>query len=339
MDVGRGPPTQIHPGSSWYRRHLSDEPFINPPKAGGVHKDAVKHQKLFSTADSAFRRKRLDTVIDAEARAAKAAGADDVAVMRHLAWWKDTLADGRCGWMRVPTANARFRLSPSDLEFAMRRLLRLPIRGLIAGALCGCGDAIDCYGDHADCCRLLQAQRGKRHDRVNMTAVLATARQACLPAEPEKSHLNDDNNGRPADTYIPYGLEDVFGSRPVCYDVVGVGSAVEQYLVQACQDIGNAMNFGVKRKLRSTRRLDNDKVVVPMPFTSQGALHANFRTSYEMWAAHWATCGEGRNADAQDALVRVWMTQASAAVQIADCAEQAHAQVGGDAAHCQPGLG
>ena len=206
---------------------LSDEPFINPPKAGGVHKDAVKHQKLFSTADSAFRRKRLDTVIDADARAAKAAGADDVAVMRHLAWWKDTLADGRCGWMRVPTANARFRLSPSDLEFAMRRLLRLPIRGLIAGALCGCGDAIDCYGDHADCCRLLQAQRGKRHNRVNMTAVLATARQACLPAEPEKSHLNDDNNGRPADTYIPYGLEDVFGSRPVCYDVVGVGSAVE----------------------------------------------------------------------------------------------------------------
>ena len=33
-----------------------------------------------------------------------------------------------------------------------------------------------------------------------------------------------------------------------------------------------------------------------------------------MWAAHWATCGEGRNADAQDALVRVWLTQASAVV-------------------------
>ena len=74
-----------------------------------------------------------------------------------------------------------------------------------------------------------------------------------------------------------------------------------------------------------------------MPFTSQGALHANFRTSYEMSAAHWATCGEGRNADAQDALVRVWVTQASVGGG-ADCAEQAHAQVGGDAAHCQPGL-
>jgi hypothetical protein len=296
---------------------LSNTSFITSAGAGGDREDIVKHQKLFSTADSAFRRKTLDTMVDAEARAAKATGADDVTVMRHLAWWNDTLADGRCDWTRVPTANARYRLSPSDLEFAMRRLLRLPIRGLNAGATCGCGDAIDCYGDHADCCRLLQGQRGKRHDRVNMTSVLAPARQACLPAEPEKAHLIEDSNGRPADTYIPYGLEDIFGSRPVCYDVVGVGSAVEQYLAQACQGIGGAMNFGVKRKLRSTRRLDDNKVVVPMPFTSQGALHANFRTSYEMWATHWATCGEGRNADAQGALARVWMSQASAVVQMA----------------------
>jgi len=296
---------------------LSDNSFTTSAGAGGKREDRVKHQKLFSTADNVFRRKRLDTIVDADARDAKAAGASDVAVMRYLAWWNDTLADGRCGWTRVPTANARYRLSPSDLEFSMRRLLRLPIRGLNAGALCGCGDAIDCYGDHADCCRLLQGQRGKRHDRVNMTSVLATARQACLPAEPEKSHLNEDNNGRPADTYIPYGLEAVFGNRSVCYDVVGVGSAVEQYLAQACQGVGGAMNFGVKRKLRSTRRLDDDKVVVPMPFTSQGALHANFRTSYEMWAAHWATCGEGRDAKAQGELVRLWLSQASAVVQMA----------------------
>ena len=237
--------------------------------------------------------------------------------MRFLAWYNDTLADGRCSWTRVPTANARFRLSPSDLEFAMRRLLRLPIRGLIAGSLCGCGDAIDCYGDHPDCCKLLQMQRGRRHDRVNMTSVLPAARQACLPAEPEKPHLNEDDNGRPADTHIPYGLEAVFGNRSACYDVVGMGSAVEQYLVQACHNVGGAMNFGVKRKLRNARRLDNDKVVIPLAFTSQGALHANFRTSYEMWAVHWASCGEGRNADAQSALVSLWMAQASAAVQMA----------------------
>ena len=41
------------------------------------------------------------------------------------------------------------------------------------------------------------------------------------------------------------------------------------------------------------------------------------RSSYEQCAAHWATCGEGRNADAQGAPVRIWMVQASAVVQMA----------------------
>jgi hypothetical protein len=54
-----------------------------------------------------------------------------------------------------------------------------------------------------------------------------------------------------------------------------------------------------------------------MPFSSQGALHNNFRISYEMWATHWATCGEGHDAEAQGALVLLWLTQASAAVQTA----------------------
>ena len=64
------------------------------------------------------------------------------------------------------------------------------------------------------------------------------------------------------------------------------------------------MNVGMKRKLRSTRRLNDNKV-------------------------------KGRNAEAQGALVRLWFTQASAAVQM----EQAHSQAGGDASLCQPGLG
>jgi hypothetical protein len=50
-------------------------------------------------------------MVNAKARAAKATGADDVTVMRHLAWWNDALADGRCDWTRVSTANARYRLS------------------------------------------------------------------------------------------------------------------------------------------------------------------------------------------------------------------------------------
>jgi hypothetical protein len=67
--------------------------------------------------------------------------------------------------------------------------------------------------------------------------------------------------------------------------------------------------------LRSTRRLEDDKVVIPMPFTSQGSLHANFSISYEHWATHWATRGEGRSKDPQKVLVQTWLAQASATVQ------------------------
>ena len=108
----------------------------------------------------------------------------------------------------------------------MRRLLRLPLRGLTAGALCGCGTAVDPFGDHVDSCRDLQGFRGKRHDTVNSHSVFATARAAYLAPEIEPPKLNEDDNGRPADTLVPHGLEEVFGHRQVCYDVVGVGSVL-----------------------------------------------------------------------------------------------------------------
>jgi len=280
-----------------------------------IAKDPFKHQKLFAEADSVWRRSQLDNLVSAEIDDARVKNADNNALLRHAAWWKETKSVGRCSWSCAPTANLRYYLSPSELEFSMRRLLRLPIRGLIAGARCRCGTAIDPFGDHPDTCSLLQGQRGHRHDRVNKLAVHALARQAGLSAELEKPHLNEDDNGRPADTLVPYGLEDTFGNRMVCYDVVGVGSSVAQYLEAACNGIGSAMDFGVKRKLRNARRLADDKVVVPMPYTSQGALHSNFRVSFEQWAGHWATLGDGRDADAQRMLVRIWLTQASAVVQ------------------------
>ena len=96
--------------------------------------------------------------------------------------------------------------------------------------------------------------------------MFATARAANLAPEIEPPKLNEDNNRRPADTLVPQGLEEVFGHRQVCYDVVGVGSSIEQYLVAACNSVGGAMEFGVNRKLRSTRRLlEDDKIVGPMP--------------------------------------------------------------------------
>jgi hypothetical protein len=288
-----------------------------------IAKQPVQHQKLLAKADCVWRRTQLDNLVSAEIDVARNKNADNNALMRHAAWWMETKSDGRCSWSRAPTANMRYYLSPPELEFAMRRLLRLPIRGLIAGSQCQCGIAIDPFGDHPDTCSLLQGQRGYRHDRVNKLAVHAPARQAGLSAELEKSHLNEDNNGRPADTLVPYGLEDTFGNRMVCYDVVGVGSSVEQYLESACSNVGGAMDFGVNRKLRNARRLADDKVVVPMPFTSQGGLHPNFRVSYEQWAGHWATLGAGRDADAQKKLTFsqsfYWLMQASAVVQKAQC--------------------
>ena len=37
----------------------------------------------------------------------------------------------------------------------------------------------------------------------------------------------------------------------------------------------------------------NDLVVIPMAFTSLGALHPNYRATYKSWALRWATFGEG----------------------------------------------
>ena len=47
------------------------------------------------------------------------------------------------------------------------------------------------------------------------------------------------------------------------------------------------MTFGIARKLRSTRTLEDDKVVVPLlPFESQGGLHDNGRITFKQWATH-----------------------------------------------------
>ena len=123
------------------------------------------------------------------------------------------------------------------------------------------------------------------------------------------------NNGRPADTLIPYGLEPIFGKREACYDVTGVGSSVEQYLERACNEVGGAMTFGISRKLRSTRALDSGKAVIPLPFESQGGLHENWRITFKQWATHWASCGEGRDCQEQGQIARIWLVKAATVVQ------------------------
>ena len=282
---------------------------------GGPH---LEHfQSLCSSKDGAHRRRLLDTSINDNLVSSHASSQDDVATLRTLAQWKGTKCAGRCLFTCAPTSDARTYLSGPVLEYSMRRLLRLPIPGFVNGAMCRCKEIIDEFGDHADTCTLMHGERSKRHHTVNSVAVHTSALQACLPAEIEAPHLNEDNNGRPADTLVSHGLEPVFGKRAVCYDVTGIGSSVEQYLDAACNNVGGAMTFGIARKLRSTRTLEDDKVVVPLPFESQGGLHDNWRITFKQWAAHWAGCGEGRGLHEQGQLVRCWLVKAATVVQIA----------------------
>jgi hypothetical protein len=81
---------------------------------------------------------------------------------------------------------------------------------------------------------------------------------------------------------------------------------------------GGVWDGAAKRKLRNARKLvaaGRDLVVIPMPFSSFGALHPNFKATYESWASRWAFHGEGRGKHEQSVLVRCWMARASMAVQ------------------------
>jgi hypothetical protein len=59
----------IHANYPMGKEQVTDSTFVT------VHKD-VKHQKLFSTADSTWRRKNLDTLVAKEIEEADQAGAD-----------------------------------------------------------------------------------------------------------------------------------------------------------------------------------------------------------------------------------------------------------------------
>ena len=133
----------------------------------------------------------------------------------------------------------------------------------------------------------------------------------------------DGTAGRPADTGIAYG-HGMGEGKYVCYDVVGVGSSVEQYITASADRVGGSFEAAVARKLRGARTLTGDLIVVPMPFNSQGGLHGNWKETYRQWALRWlaVVCvshsAAGRD-DADDAsfLVRNWMGVASTAIQLA----------------------
>ena len=102
-----------------------------------------------------------------------------------------------------------------------------------------------------------------------------------------------------------------------CYDVVGCATCAPSYVEQAARYAGGAWDKAVAKKLRNARRLHGAKelLVIPMAFETQGALHPNWRVTYEGWARRWATLGEGRTRAHEGMLVRSWIANASVAIQ------------------------
>ena len=262
----------------------------------------------------------------AEAALAKAAIAGSVAqqtgtleqqqALPLQAWHKSLETDGRAAFLHcVPNAWTR-SLSNPQLEFAVRRLLRLKLRN-VEGTICACGATLDGFGDHADSCPTLVGMRSNRHDRVNAEGIGAPAKQTGLSPTFEPQGLVEDTNGRPADTCIRSNHG--FGRDvTACYDCVGVGTCAATYVQAAARWKGGAMQAAVNRKLRNARRLRGtvDLVVIPMAFESQGGLHPNWRTTYLEWAKLWASKSEAeRPRWRQFLMVQSWIARTSLVIQ------------------------
>ena len=232
------------------------------------------------------------------------------------AWLKSLETDGRAAFLHcVPNAWTR-SLSNRQLEFAVRRLLRLKLRN-VEGTICACGATLDGFGDHADSCPTLVGMRSNRHDRVNVEGIGAPAKQTGLAPTFEHKGLVEDTNGRPADTCIRSNHG--FGRDvTACYDCVGVGTCAATYVQAAARWKGGAMQAAVNRKLRNARRLRGtvDLVVIPMAFESQGGLHPNWRTTYLEWAKTWASRSEAeRPRWRQFLMVQSWIARTSLVIQ------------------------
>jgi hypothetical protein len=266
------------------------------------------------TCGSAEARRAKEQVEHAVQQHAAAGGA----YARQLkAWLKSLECDGRAAFLAAPPMRWAAPLRGAELQFAVRRLLRLELPGL-AGHKCSCGALLDPHGDHADTCENQNGERHRRHTHVNEKGVVAPARQAKLSTSIETVALTEDTNGRPADTCLESGHG--FGDNvKVCLDVVGSGSCADNYVDNAARWAGGAMHRAVDKKLRKARLLNAangaDLIVVPMAFESLGGLHPNWRIMYETWAERWSSQGPGRDERVQAALVRGWVARTSVAIQ------------------------
>ena len=272
--------------------------------------DPMAWQKRFGAAEASLAKSEVKEAVQQHVNASRPRATE------LQAWLNSLDGDARAAFLHCAPTRWNKLLTGPQLEFAVRRLLRLPLPEL-AGSKCSCGAIIDGDADHADVCPNQHGERHNRHTHVNIKAVQEPARQANLSPQLEVPNLVEDTNGRPADTGIHEGHG--FGDDVVaCYDVVGCGACAPSYVEQAARYAGGAWDVAVKKKLRNARRLkaaSRDLVVIPMAFTSLGELHPNYQATYKSWALRWATFGEGRSKQDQSALVRCWMARASVAIQ------------------------
>jgi len=272
----------------------------------------LKWQKRFAAAEAARAKAAVKEAMEDEA-----AGLKEEEALPLKAWHNSLAADGRAAFLHsMPTAWLK-PLNNEEFEFAVRRLLRLPLRNLAHGhSRCACGATMDKYGDHADSCPLLILDRHTRHRKVNAEGIIAPARQAKLAPTIETPGLVEDSNGRPADTGVRSGHG--FGAGVhACYDVVGVGTCAKSYVEAAARYTGGAWGPAVKRKLNQAVVLKGteDLLVIPMAFESQGGMHPNWRVTYEQWADRWAGLAEDRPRWRQGLMVRYWMARTCLVIQ------------------------
>ena len=228
------------------------------------------------------------------------------------AWAMGLSSDGRSAFLHVTPKHWIQMLTGLQLEFAVRRLLRLPLRN-VPGLTCSCKETLDAFGDHADVCRHQYGERSKRHNHVNHHALAPPARQAKLFPNSEAPGLVEDSNGRPADIGIENGHE--FGPNvTACYDVVGCATNAKTYVEKAGRYKDGGLVSSTSRKLSNAIKLRvaaKELVIIPMAFDTQGGLHPNWRKTFEGWAERWASQGEGRTKGLQGAVVRSWVQRAA----------------------------
>jgi hypothetical protein len=271
---------------------------------------ALKWQRRFAAAEATLAKASLADAVEDEA-----ASLPNGEALALRAWHNGLTADGRaCFLHSMPTPWLK-PLQNDEFEFAIRRLLRLKLRG-VGGSRCACGTTMDGFGDHADGCQLLVGERHDRHRMVNLEGIYAPARQAKLSPTLETSKLVADSNGRPADTGIRSGHG--FGAGVhACYDCVGVGTCAASYVASAARYTGGVFEPATRRKLRNTKVLKGsvDLLVIPMAFESQGGLHPNWRVTYKQWAQRWGEQEVDRPPWRQGLMVRSWIARTSLVVQ------------------------